>query len=47
MAIVLTVGIAIGFVLVAGLIERGFMTRVWTRASRLGRGRRYDQESQS
>ena len=27
--------------LLAGLVERGYLTRVWGRTSRLARGRRY------
>jgi hypothetical protein len=43
-AIVLSVVIAVAFVLLAGLVERGYVTRVWQRSSRLGRGRRYDAD---
>jgi hypothetical protein len=40
-ALVAAVAVAVLFVLLAGLVEQGYLTRVWQRSSRLGRGRRY------
>jgi hypothetical protein len=41
MALVAAIAVAVLFVLLAGLVERGYLARVWQRSSRLGRGRRY------
>lgn len=38
------IAVAIALLLLGGLVQRGYMTRVWRRASRLGRGRRYEQD---
>jgi hypothetical protein len=40
-ALVAAVAAAALFFALAGLVERGYVTRVWQRSSRLGRGRRY------
>jgi hypothetical protein len=40
-ALVAAIAVAVLFVALAGLVERGYVTRVWQRSSRLGRGRRY------
>jgi hypothetical protein len=41
MGLVVAIAAAVLFILLAGLVERGYLTRVWQRSSRLGRGRRY------
>jgi hypothetical protein len=41
MGLVAAVAAALLLILLAGLVERGYLNRVWQRSSRLGRGRRY------
>ena len=41
MALAAAIGIAALLIVLAGLVERGYLTRVWQRSSRLGRGRRF------
>ena len=45
---VLGIGLAVvatlGLILLAGAVERGYLTRVWRRSSRLAQGRRYESE---
>jgi hypothetical protein len=40
----LAVVVALGLILLAGAVERGYLTRVWRRSSRLAQGRRYQRE---
>jgi len=40
----LAVVVALGLILLAGAVERGYLTRVWRRSSRLAQGRRYENE---
>jgi hypothetical protein len=40
----LAVVLALGLILLAGAVERGYLTRVWRRSSRLAQGRRYENE---
>ena len=35
------IAFVVAIFLLAGLVERGYLTRVWGRTSRLARGRRY------
>ena len=39
--VALVVVLVLAVFLLAGLVERGYLTRVWSRTSRLARGRRY------
>jgi hypothetical protein len=39
--LIASVAVAVLLVTVAGLVERGYLTRIWRRSSQLGRGRRY------
>jgi hypothetical protein len=40
--LVAAVVLAVLLVTIAGLVERGYVQRLWRRSSRLGRGRRYE-----
>lgn len=40
----LAVVVTIGLILLAGAVQRGYLTRVWIRSSRLAQGRRYEGE---
>ena len=40
----LAVVVALGLILLAGAVERGYLTRIWRRSSRLAQGRRYENE---
>jgi hypothetical protein len=42
--LIAAVVLAVLLVTIAGLVERGYVTRVWRRSSRIGRGRRYDRD---
>jgi hypothetical protein len=42
--IFVAVVVTVVFVLLAGLVERGYLTRVWAWTSRTARGRRYSDE---
>ncbi|HZT15249.1 MAG TPA: hypothetical protein VFA19_04825 [Gaiellaceae bacterium] len=44
MAVVIAIAIGVAFLLLAGAVERGYLTRFWARNSRLGRGRRYGDD---
>lgn len=42
MVVAAAIAIGVALLVLAGLIERGYLTRYWRRSSRLGRGRRYE-----
>jgi len=44
LGISLAVVVTLGLILLAGAVERGYLTRVWRRSSRLAQGRRYEND---
>jgi hypothetical protein len=44
LGIVLAVVATLVLILLAGVVERGYLTGVWRRSSRLAQGRRYEGE---
>jgi hypothetical protein len=43
-AVAAAVLLGVALLLLAGLVERGYLSRAWRRTSRLGRGRRFDAD---
>jgi hypothetical protein len=44
LGVVLAVVGTLALIVLAGAVERGYLTRVWRRSSRLAHGRRYERE---